>query len=365
VNLRRALFWGSLGTLAWTHLGYPLALAAAARRRPWPALQEDWTPTVTVVVAAHDEETVIARRVDNLLALNYPADRLEIVVASDASGDSTDGIVEEIGKREARVRLLRCPRGGKVAAQNLAVRDSTADIVAFSDANCIWAPDALRTLVRKLFDPEVAYICGRLVYQEPDGTNREGAYWRFETWLREQEAAAGSITGGNGAIYAVRRLDYEEVDPRFGHDLSLPYLMVQRGRRAAYEPEALAFEKPTPDIEDEYERKVRMFEHCWAIVLEGRMLRDQPPGYLVKIVSHRHLRYGSGLLHLVLLLTSFGRGRAERAALLGQLAFLGAAAARPGLARYYTLVTWATIVALRNYLRSGVPAVWDKAEGTR
>jgi cellulose synthase/poly-beta-1,6-N-acetylglucosamine synthase-like glycosyltransferase len=364
VILRRIVFWGSLGALAWTHVGYPLAAAAAARRWPWPALQDEETPTVTVIVAAHDEEDVIGRRVENLLALDYPADRLELAVASDASTDRTDTIVEEIAAREPRVRLRRCPRGGKVAAQDLAVRESEAEIVAFSDANCTWAPDALRLLVRKFFDPEVAYVCGRLVYQDPDGTNQEGAYWRFETWLREQEAATGSITGGNGAIYAVRRVDYEEVDPRFGHDLSFPYLMVQRGRRAAYEPDALAFEKPTPNLEDEYARKVRMFEHCWAIVWEGRMLRDLPPGYFVKILSHRHLRYGSGLLHLALLATSLGRGRAERAALLGQLGFL-AAARRPGLARYYTLVTWATVVALRNYRRSGVPAVWDKAEGTR
>ena len=146
------------------------------------------------------------------------------------------------------------------------------------------------------------------------GSNREGVYWRFETWLRAQESALGSVTGGNGAIYAVRRSDYIEVDPRFGHDLSLPYAMVQRGRRAVYEPEARAFEKPTPDIETEYRRKVRMFEHCWLIVLRGKMLRRLPPVYLAEILSHRHLRYASGLLHLLLLGTNVAlvaRGRAS------------------------------------------------------
>ncbi len=363
MSLRRALFRGSACALAWTHVGYPLAAAAAARLAPRPVRREEVLPTVTVIVAAHDEEAVIERRVENLLALDYPADRLRVVVASDASTDRTDAIVEELEARDLRVRLLRCPRGGKVAAQNLAVRETATDVVAFSDANCAWAPDALRLLVRAFADPEVAYVCGRLALHEPEGTNREPAYWRFETWLREQEAATGSITGGNGSIYAVRREDYVEVDPRFGHDLAFPYLMVQRGRRAAYEPAALAFEKPARDLEDEYARKVRMFEHCWAIVLEGRMLRGLPPGYLVKIVSHRHLRYASGLLHLLLLATSFG-GRTERLARLAQLGFL-AASARPGLPRYYTLVTWATVVALGNYLRSGVPAVWGKAEGTR
>ena len=364
----KGLFWGSLGALAWHHVGYPAAAAVAARLRPQPVNDADGTPTVAVVVAAWNEETVVERRLENLLELDYPAERLEIVVASDASTDRTDELVEAVAAREPRVRLLRCPRAGKVAAQNLAVRGIEAEIVAFSDANCTWSPDALRLLVRAFADPDVAYACGRLVLQDAAGTNREGAYWRFETWLRAQESALGSITGGNGSIYAVRRSDYPEVDSRFGHDLSLPYLLVQRGRRAVYEPRALAFEKPTPEIEDEYRRKVRMFEHCWAIVLEGQMLRRQPAGYRLALVSHRHLRYASGLLHLVLLGSSVAlqpAGSVYRAALAGQLAVLAHAAARPGLPRYYVLVTWATVLALANYLREGVPAVWEKAEGTR
>jgi hypothetical protein len=152
--------------------------------------------------------------------------------------------------------------------------------------------------------------------------------------------------------------------------------MVQRGRRAVYEPEAIAFEKPARDQEDEYRRKVRMFEHCWAIVAEGRMLRRLDPLYLGQLLSHRHLRYASGVLHLALLASSValaGRGPLYRAALGCQLALLTLAAAGrarlrvpgAGLAYYYCLVTWATLVALAGYLRSGVPAVWDKAEGTR
>ena len=367
--LVKALFWGSLGALAWTHVGYPAAASLAARVRPRPVRKaDDRLPTVAVVVAAHDEEAVIERRLENLLALDYPPEKLEIVVASDASTDATDGIVERVAQREPRVRLLRCPRGGKVAAQNRAVRETDAEIVAFSDANATWAADALRRLVRSFGDPDVAYVCGRLRLERPDGTNREGAYWRYELRLREAESAIDSVTGGNGSIYAVRRSDYVDVDPRFGHDLSFPYLMVQRGRRAVYEPEAVAFEKPTRDIEDEYHRKVRMFEHCWAIVLEGRMLRGVRPGYRAALVSHRHLRYASGLLHVVALGANaalVAQGALYQAILGGQLAFLGAAAARPGLPRYYVLVTWATVAALAGYLRSGVPAVWEKAAGTR
>ncbi|MFN8186647.1 MAG: glycosyltransferase family 2 protein [Gaiellales bacterium] len=374
--LVRSLFWAGLGSIVWTHAGYPAAAAALARLCPRPVRKGESLPTVSVIVAAHNEETVIAARLENLLELDYPPELVEIVVASDASDDGTDAIVEELARSERRVRLLPCPRGGKVNAQNLAARRTTGEILAFSDANARWAPDALRLLVRSFADPDVAYVCGRLRLLEADGTNREGAYWRYETWLREQESALGSITGGNGSIYAVRRPDYVDVDPRFGHDLSFPYLMVQRGRRAVYEPEAHAFEKPSRDNEDEYRRKVRMFEHCWLILLEGRMLRDVDAVYLAELVSHRVLRYGSGIAHAALLASSLAlapRGRVYRAVLAAQLAGLSLALAGrlrapiPGasLAYYYVLVTQATLSALRGYLRNGVPATWEQAEGTR
>src|SRR5213078_3532329 len=246
------------------------------------------------------------------------------------STDRTDELVEAVAAREPRVRLLRCPRGGKVAAQNRAVASSDGEILAFTDANAQWKPDALRRLVRNFADPDVAYVCGGHFYEAADGTNREGTYWRWEAWLRRNESRMGSITGGIGPIYAVRRGDYVDVDPRFGHDLALPYLMVQHGRRAVFEPDAVAWEKPSRDIEDEYRRKVRMFEHCWLIVLRGKMLRRLGPTYLVEVVSHRHLRYTSGLLHLALFASSIalvGGGWIYDAALATQVLLLAAAAA--------------------------------------
>jgi cellulose synthase/poly-beta-1,6-N-acetylglucosamine synthase-like glycosyltransferase len=366
VIVAKIVFWSALGALVWTHAGYPAAAALAARvRRRSPAVGDE-LPTVAVVVAAFNEESVIARRLDNLLALDYPRDRLDIVVASDASADRTDQIVE--GYADRGVRLERCPRGGKVAAQNRTVAASSAEILAFSDANATWAPDALRKLVRNFADPDVAYVCGRLNLQSDDGRNKEGLYWRYELALRADESRVDSITGGNGSIYAVRRSDYVDVDPRFGHDLSFPYLMVQRGRRAVYEPEAHAYEKATPTTEDEYRRKVRMFEHCWAIVFEGKMLRRLRPLYFVELLSHRHLRYASGVLHLVVLGANFallGQGTIYAVTLGLQLGLLLAALVGVGTARYYVLVTWATVVALWNYLRRGVPTTWEAAEGTR
>jgi cellulose synthase/poly-beta-1,6-N-acetylglucosamine synthase-like glycosyltransferase len=358
------VFWLSCAALVWTHVAYPIFAALLARLVPRSLQKADWEPIVSVVIAAHNEEAVIERRIENLLDLDYPKDKLQIVVTSDASTDRT----EEIAAAHPEVAVIRNPRGGKVAAQNSAVLQTTGDIVVFSDANCTWAPDALKQLVRAFADPDVAYVCGRLNIVSDDGRNKEGVYWRYELALRADESRIDSVTGGNGSIYAVRREDYVEVDPRFGHDLSFPYLMVQRGKRAVYEPEANAYEKATPTNEDEFRRKVRMFEHCWAIVLEGKMLRGLRPVYFVEVLSHRHLRYASGLLHVVLLASSIallGQGTIYAVALGLQLGVLAAAVVGVGLPRYYVLITWATVVALWNYLRRGVPVTWDAAEGTR
>jgi cellulose synthase/poly-beta-1,6-N-acetylglucosamine synthase-like glycosyltransferase len=370
----RVLFWASLAGIAWTHVGYPLAASVLARIRTREVRKSDVTPGVTAIVPAHDEQDVIAARLDNLLAIDYPPEQLELLVVSDGSTDGTNAIVEGYAAGEPRVRLLALPRGGKLAALNAAVGASDREVVAFSDANSTWAPDALRKLVRNLADEDVAYVCGKLRLERPDGTNREGVYWRYELWLRESESALGSITGGNGAIYAVRREDY--VAHAFGQDLGLPDAMVKRGKRAVYEPEAVATEKPPGNLEDEYRRKVRMFPWAWQHMFEGRMLSGVGPLYLFELLSHRVLRYASGLLHVVLLATSIAlarQGLAYQVVLAGQLAWLALAALGrlrvrvpgAGIAYYYFLVTWATIAALVSYLRFGVSPHWERAEGVR
>jgi glycosyltransferase involved in cell wall biosynthesis len=370
------VFWGSLGALAWTHAGYPLAMGVLARVRPRPVRKAEQTPTVALVVSAHNEEAVIRRRVENALALDYPADRLEVVVASDGSTDLTDAIVGEIAAEHERVRLLQCPREGKVAAQHRSVRETSSDVLAFTDANSEWNEDALKALVRNLADDEVGYVCGQLRLESPDGANMEGAYWRYEMWVREQESLASSITAGNGAIYAVKRDAYVEDDPKFGHDFGFPYLMEQMGRRAVYEPEAVAVEKPAAEPEDEYGRKVRTISRALGHILTGRVFRPTRPLYMAELISHRVLRYSTGILHISLLVSNLmliARAPFYRLFLALQLGGLGLAAAGkarlpiPGarLAHYYFVVTKATVAALVRYLRSGTPQTWDKAKGTR
>jgi cellulose synthase/poly-beta-1,6-N-acetylglucosamine synthase-like glycosyltransferase len=374
----RWAFWVCAGLLAWTHVGYSLCVAALARVRPRPVRRADISPTVTLVVAAHDEQDTIQATVRSLLGLDYPAGRLGIVVASDGCTDATDEIVAGLAAQDARVTLLACPRGGKVLAQDRAVRASTAEIVAFCDANGEWEPDALARLVGNFADPDVAYACGNLRLRRADGTNREGLYWRYELWLRNNEARIGSITAGNGGIYAVRRSDYLYSDSagRAGHDLGLPYRLVQRGRRAVSDGSAVAWESPATDSEDEYRRKVRMSARCWQHVAGGRMLRGGGPLFLMEIVSHRLLRYLSGILHVVAFLCCalLAPTRLVYAvALWLQIAWLALAACGArrlrvplaGLAWYYLLITAATVSGLWRYLRVGVPVVWEQAEGTR
>jgi len=372
----RTAFWASLGGLAWTHVGYPIAMSVLARTRPRPVHKAEQTPSVALVVSAHNEEAVIRRRIENALALDYPSGDLEIVVASDGSTDLTDAVVGEIAAANPRVRLLQCPREGKVAAQHRSVRETSSDILAFTDANSEWNPDALRSLVANLADDEVGYVCGQLRLETPDGANMEGAYWRYEMWVREQESIASSITAGNGAIYAVKRDAYVEDDPRFGHDFGFPYLMEQMGLRAVYEPAAIAVEKPAAEPEDEYGRKVRTISRALGHILTGRAFRPSRPLYLAQLFSHRVLRYSTGILHIGLLVSNVmlvTRSRFYRVFLVLQLVDFGLAAAGkarlpvPGarLAYYYYVVTKATLAALVGYLRSGTPQTWDKAKGTR
>ncbi|MGI8711716.1 MAG: glycosyltransferase family 2 protein [Solirubrobacteraceae bacterium] len=375
----KAIFWASAGLLVYTHLGYPGALAAVARGRRRPATDRPASrgdgalPAVSIVVAAYAEQAVIADRVANLRALDYPADRVQVIIACDGSPDETAARARQAG---ADV-VLELQRGGKVRAQDAGVARAGGEIVAFGDANVSWSADALRELVRPFADPSVGYVCGDVRFVNNDGDNQEGLYWRYEMLLRRMESELRSVTGGNGAIYATRRESYLVVDPIMGHDLSFPFNMVKHGWRAVYAPEAHATEKMVPTIEGEFARKRRMMSHGWPIMLRGGMLspRGYDPAYALMIVSHRVLRYGSPFLHAAAFRANvalLGDGRIYALALALQLALLAGALAagvvpsRPLLvARYYVLTTASLAAGLWDWLAQGTPAGWDPAEGTR
>ncbi|MBA2536231.1 MAG: glycosyltransferase [Actinobacteria bacterium] len=373
MTMLRSLMWGSLGLIAWTHAGYPLAAAAVARVRRYAPRRGEFVPEVALVIAAHNEEAVIEERLRNALRLDYPRERLEIVVASDGSVDRTDSIVERF--ESEGIRLLRLPRIGKLAAQTAAVEATKGEVIAFSDANSLWQADALRLLTRDLSDPEVGYVCGRVRLEARHGDSLEGLYWRFELWLREQESACGSITAGNGGIYAIPRTAFLRLGPEHSHDLGLPFRLRRRGLRSVYEPAAVACEQAMSTTQAEWPRKVRMFSQAWWEVLRGGMLnpRRQPPLFYAALVSHRLLRYSSGPLHLVLFGATAALARREpaaRALLAAQLGFAALALAgrrdhgRVPLARaswYYAVVTASSVAGLVRVLARGPVAAWRPA----
>jgi cellulose synthase/poly-beta-1,6-N-acetylglucosamine synthase-like glycosyltransferase len=371
------VFWAAVALLVYAQVGYPLLLellGRARRGRSWPAASDAGSePRVSLVIAAHREGAVIADKVANAHALEWPADRLEVIVACDGSPDDTPARARAAG---ADV-VLELPWGGKVRAQDAAVERAQGELLAFSDANALWDPGALRALAAPFADPGVGYACGQVSFVNDGGTNQEGLYWRYEMAIRARESRLASVTAGNGAIYAVRPEAYLNVDPVMGHDLALPFNMVKRGWRAVYTPAARASEKMVPTVEGEFARKRRMMSHAWPIVLRGGLLspRGYTPLYALMVVSHRVLRYGAPFLHAFALVANaalLGRGWVYVATFVVQLAVLAAALAgrviraRPLLvARYYVLTTASVAAGLWDYLRHGTPAGWSPPEGTR
>jgi glycosyltransferase involved in cell wall biosynthesis len=371
------VFWISVGLVLYAHAGYFLLLWVVDRVRParlaGPVPDAGELPSVSVIVAAYAEGEVIERRLENLRALDYPRELVEVIVACDGSPDDTPQRARDAG---ADV-VLELPRGGKIRAQDAAVKRSQREFVAFSDANVQWEPAALRRLVAPFADPRVGYVCGDVSFLNERGTNQEGVYWRYEMALRSLESRVRSVTGGNGAIYATRREAYLFVDPIMGHDLSFPFNMVKHGWRAVYASDAHASEKMVPTIEGEFARKRRMSSHMWPIVLRGGMLspRGYDLVYALMIFSHRIVRYLTPFLHVIAFVANIlllGQGWVYAVALALQVAILLAAVvaplvrARPFLiARYYVLTTASLAAGLWDWLRSGTAAGWEPAEGTR
>jgi cellulose synthase/poly-beta-1,6-N-acetylglucosamine synthase-like glycosyltransferase len=372
-----AIFWICAGLIVFTHVGYAGVLWLLARLRRRPTLQHpgalEELPRVSLIIAAHDEAGVIADKVADALALEYPRERLQVIVASDGSRDATVELAREAGAD----LVLELPRGGKISAQNAGAEHAGGEILAFSDANSFWRRDALLRLVEPFADPTVGYVCGQLRLIAEDGDNLEGAYWSYEMAVRELESGLGGITAGNGGIYAVRGDAYLPLPPAASHDLSLPFELAKRGRRAIYAPWAVAEERMVPTLEGEFARKRRMMVGLWDIVVREGMLspRGYRPMFAFQIVSHRLLRYLTPLLHVAALAANvalLGDGWVYTATLLLQLAIIAAALlgrvlplAPLRLARYYVFTTASIPAGLWDRARRGAPGAWEKAAGTR
>jgi cellulose synthase/poly-beta-1,6-N-acetylglucosamine synthase-like glycosyltransferase len=259
-----------------------------------PVRKRPIEPSVTVVIAAHNEAGSIEQTVRNKLEQDYPREKLNVIVVSDESSDGTDRIVSGIG---ARVRLIRQePRQGKTAAINLAVKAVDAELIVFSDANSMYAPDAVRKLAQNFADPSVGYVTGKMIYVNEDGSivgDGCSAYMRYENFLREQETLVGSVVGVDGGIDAVRRALFREMRPDQQPDFVLPLSIVGSTSRVVYEAEALLRENSLSEHSQEYRMRVRVaLRALWALWDMRYLLNPLRYGIRsLQILSHKVLRY--------------------------------------------------------------------------
>ncbi|MFO1418587.1 MAG: glycosyltransferase family 2 protein [Methylotetracoccus sp.] len=369
--------WFSVAAVVLITAGYPVFLAMMGAIRAKPRRTSDDEPKVTMIIAAHNEETCIAAKLDNSLALDYPTDHLEIIVASDGSSDRTNEIVESYRSRGVTLQAVR--RMGKTGAQNQAVRGARGEIVVFSDANAFYRPDAIRKLVRNFADPEVACVSGQLVYR----TDAEGAgdcersYWDYEKFMKRRESELSSLIGANGSIYAVRREDYVELDHALISDLCEPLALVMRGRRVVYEPDAVSIEEASTSYGGEFRRKVRILTRSINGVLHMRALFN-PFRYGIfsfQLLMHKLMRYlvplflfGAAASLTALAYLGSYRGLFAVASITALLALWvgrGGLNGRGGavirvlhMIYYYLLVNYALILAWFNVLKGAQLTVW-------
>jgi len=289
------VFWIALAFVFYVYLGYPLLVVVLGVVLDRRVQKAPWTPRISVLIAAHNEEAVLDATLRNKLEQNYPVDLLEILVVSDGSSDRTDEIVA--GFADPRVHLLRQePRAGKTSALNLAVTQASGEILVFSDANSLYAPDALRQLANNFSDPEIGYVTGKMIYANPDGSPiGEGCstYMSYENALRNAETRIGSVVGVDGGIDAVRGELYIPMNSDQLPDFVLPLQVIKQGFRVVYEPQAVLWESTLKEADDEYRMRVRVsLRALWAL-LDMRQLLSfvKSPLFAWQLWSHKLLRY--------------------------------------------------------------------------
>jgi len=368
-----AILWGAVLVLGYIYAGYPVLAVALARLRPNPVRKGPSTPTVTVVITAYNEEKHIARKLRNVLALDYPEGLVDVIVASDASADGTDAIVQ--GLRAPDVRLLRVEgRLGKTACQNAAAAAATGDILLFTDATTEVSAQALRAIAANFHDPAVGCVAGRLAYvASGDGATGRGgtSYWHYETMLRMAESALGSLIGVSGCLYAVRRSAYRAIAPELISDFVVAMLVREQGLRVVLEPEATCFEETLDRADRELSMRVRVgLRSLAALAAQKRFLDPFRFGaFAWQLWSHKLLRYLSPVFWAVALFANAvlaWQGRylwllvAQLAVLLcGLVGFLPFGRSRVFAKPYYFLLTnLASAVSLFRFLRGERIVTW-------
>jgi cellulose synthase/poly-beta-1,6-N-acetylglucosamine synthase-like glycosyltransferase len=387
-------FAGCLAVVVYVYFGYPLLLWLLARRHERPVARGPVCPSLTLLVPAHNEEGVIADKVTNCLGLDYPADRLEVLVISDGSTDGTEAEVRLQAERWAAagratpIRLLALPRSGKAAALNAGAAAATGEVLVLTDANSLLSPDALVHLVAAFADPEVGGVCGNKRYRGGRGADAtelgENLYWRYDKWQKSLESRLGSIFAADGALYALRGCLFVPIaDPAQADDIAVSARVVLEGYRLVYEPRAVAWEEAPAEGTAELRRKIRVTNHSVRALLRlGRPLWTSG-FYSLELVSHKLVRHLVPFFLLPMLAALLALGLAPgpaRAifapALVAHVGFYGLAAAGFALRRravgrwrllsvpyYFTLVNTAAFLGVLSVLAGRRLVAWTPRSG--
>lgn len=372
------IFWIAVAAIAYTYAGYPLLLILISKLRSKPVLRRALTPPVTVIIAAYNEERDIAKKLENTLALDYPKDKLEIIVTSDCSIDRTDEIVRSFEPRGVQLHR-QAERLGKTAAQNAAVEKATGDILLFSDATTHYRPDVLSWLLPPFADSSVGCATGTVIYAEDaDSSVSHGtrSYWNYEFLLKKHESAITSLIGVCGCMYAVRKSAYVPLYHEACSDFLVATTMVRQGLRAVYEPDAVCIEEPNAEANKELSVRVRIITQTLADLWRNRdVLNPFGKGfYAVQLLSHKVMRYLVPLFLIAVLITSAllaFNSFFYASVFMAQTCFYGAAAASALLVRfginsrwlalpqYFVITNVACLIALFKLLRGERYIKWE------
>lgn len=290
------IFFFFIIIICYVYFGYPFIISLiAAINKKTVQQNESYEPIVSLIIAAYNEEDVIEEKIKNSLTLDYPNNKLEIIIFSDASTDRTNEIVEL--HRDRGIKLIQLSdRKGKTVGQNLAVEQAKGDIIIFSDANAIYRKDAVRKIVRNFYDQSIGCVCGELIYYNEDKSligDAENVYWDYEKFIKRQENRAASILGANGSIYAVRADLFVPLPEEIISDFIEPFKIIEQDFRVIYEPEALSYEQSTTNFIDEYHRKKRIINRSFYSLLYYKTFLNpvKYPLLSFQLISHKLLRW--------------------------------------------------------------------------
>jgi cellulose synthase/poly-beta-1,6-N-acetylglucosamine synthase-like glycosyltransferase len=378
LTIWQIVFWTSACLLFYTYIGYPLFVYLLSRLRPINTKRENIEPKVTILITAYNEERDIKAKLENTLQLDYPKDKLEILVASDGSTDNTDNIVRQFSAQG--VRLFRQEgRVGKTITQNNAVEQSIGEIILFSDATTDYQPNVLREMLPNFADETVGCVAGKLIYvDKTKSTVGKGAkgYWNYETFLKESESLACSLIGASGCLYAVRKSAYKPMYAEACSDFLIATLIYEQGLRTIYEPKAICEEETNRQADKEFSMRVRVIGQTFTDLWRNRrMLNPLRSGfYAIQLISHKVFRYAVPLFLLLIFISTvflslnswFYDISLIFQILFYSIAFVAWLAERFGkklgilaIPLYFILANWASVIAFYRFLSGETYACWE------